>query len=110
MTDSEAYAASWVKTGVMATARWNGEVIAESDDTKVVEGNQYFPPESVRTEFLRPSATTSHCPWKGEASYYTLRVNDQENEDAAWFYPAPKDAAAEIKDHVAFWRGVEVSA
>ena len=93
----------------MATARWNGEVIAESDDTKVVEGNQYFPPESVRSEFLIPSDMHSTCPWKGEANYYTLRVNGQENEAAAWYYPTPKDAAAEIKDHVAFWKGVEVS-
>jgi uncharacterized protein (DUF427 family) len=109
MTDSEARTWPEAQTGPMATARWNGEVIAESDDTKVVEGNQYFPPESVRTEFLTPSDMHSTCPWKGEASYYTLRVNGQENEDAAWYYPAPKDAAAEIKDHVAFWKGVEVS-
>jgi uncharacterized protein (DUF427 family) len=98
-----------VKTGRMATARWNGEVIAESDETVVVEGNQYFPPSSVRTEFLTPSDMRSTCPWKGEASYYTLNVNGAENPDAAWYYPAPKDAAAEIKDHVAFWHGVEVT-
>jgi uncharacterized protein (DUF427 family) len=110
MTDSEAHGAEWVNTGGMATARWNGEVIAESDETVVVEGNQYFPPSSVRTEFLTPSETHTTCPWKGRASYYTLRVNGAENEDAAWYYPAPKDAAAEIKDHVAFWRGVEVTA
>lgn len=109
MTDSEAHTADRVNTGRMATARWNGEIIAESDETIVVEGNQYFPASSVRTEFLAPSDTRSICPWKGEASYYTLRVNDSENEDAAWYYPAPKDAAAEIKDHVAFWRGVEVT-
>jgi uncharacterized protein (DUF427 family) len=93
----------------MATARWNGEVIADSDDTKEVEGNQYFPPESVREEFLEPTDTTSTCPWKGKASYYTLRVNGDENPDAAWYYPSPKNAAAEIKDHVAFWNGVEVT-
>jgi uncharacterized protein (DUF427 family) len=93
----------------MATARWNGEVIADSDDTKEVEGNQYFPPESVRQEFLEPTDTTSTCPWKGTASYYTLRVNGDENPDAAWYYPSPKNAAAEIKDHVAFWNGVEVT-
>ena len=93
----------------MATARWNGEVIAESDDTQEVEGNQYFPPESVRQEFLEPTDTTSTCPWKGKASYYTLRVNGDENPDAAWHYPSPKNAAAEIKDHVAFWNGVEVT-
>lgn len=110
MTDSEAATGGEAQTGGMATARWNGEVIAESDDTKVVEGNQYFPPGSVRAEFLAESDTHSTCPWKGEASYYTLRVNGEENVDAAWYYPAPKEAAAEIKDHVAFWRGVEVTA
>lgn len=93
----------------MATARWNGEVIAESDDTKEVEGNQYFPLESVRREYLEPTGTTSTCPWKGKASYYTLRVNGDENPDAAWLYPSPKSAAAEIKGHVAFWNGVEVT-
>lgn len=93
----------------MATARWNGEVIAESDDTKEVEGNQYFPPESVHREFLEPTDTTSTCPWKGKASYYTLRVKGDENPDAAWLYPSPKNAAAEIKNHVAFWNGVEVT-
>ncbi len=93
----------------MTTARWNGEIIARSDDTTIVEGNHYFPAASVRSEFLSPSDTTSHCPWKGDASYYTLRVNGAENPDAAWSYPQPKDAAKEIKDHVAFWRGVEVT-
>ncbi|GAB3912394.1 DUF427 domain-containing protein [Kibdelosporangium lantanae] len=97
------------QTGVMATARWNGAVIAESDNTVVVEGNHYFPIDSVQQQYLQPSETTSVCPWKGTASYYTLRVEDQENTDAAWYYPAPKDAAAEIKDHVAFWRGVDVT-
>jgi uncharacterized protein (DUF427 family) len=93
----------------MTTATWNGETIAESDDTKVVEGNHYFPPESVRQDFLSASPTTSVCPWKGTASYYSLTVDGKENTDAAWYYPAPKDAAAEIKDHVAFWRGVEIT-
>jgi uncharacterized protein (DUF427 family) len=93
----------------MATARWNGEIIAESDQTTIVEGNHYFPAESVRQDYLRPSDTHSTCPWKGEASYYTLDVNGQQNQDAAWYYPQPKDAAAEIKDHVAFWKGVEVT-
>ncbi len=92
----------------MATATWNGEIIAESDDTKIVEGNHYFPIDSVHQQFLRPSATTSVCPWKGTASYYSLTVDGADNDDAAWYYPAPKDAAAEIKDHVAFWRGVVV--
>ena len=94
----------------MAVATWNGRVIAESDDTVVVEGNHYFPPESVNRTYLVASDTQSTCPWKGEASYYSLRVDGQENRDAAWYYPQPKDAAAEIKDRVAFWRGVEVSA
>ncbi len=94
----------------MATAVWNGTVIAESDATEVVEGNHYFPPDSLRRELLVPSTMTSTCPWKGEASYYSLRVDGQENADAAWYYPAPKDAAAQIKDHVAFWKGVEVTA
>ena len=93
----------------MAIARWNGEVIAESEDTTVVEGNHYFPIDSVRREFLRPSDTHTVCPWKGTASYYTLAVNGSENADAAWYYPEPKRAATQIKDHVAFWRGVEIS-
>lgn len=93
----------------MATARWNGEVIADSDDIVVVEGNRYFPRESVRDEFLADSDTHTTCPWKGTASYYSLRVGGQENADAAWYYPEPKDAAAEIAGRVAFWRGVEVT-
>ena len=93
----------------MPTARWNGEIIAESDDTTIVEGNHYFPMTSVRREFLRPSETTSVCPWKGTASYYTLKVNGLQNEDAAWYYPEPKRAAVQIKDRIAFWRGVEVT-
>ncbi|QFZ23771.1 DUF427 domain-containing protein [Saccharothrix syringae] len=93
----------------MAIARWNGEVIAESEKTEIVEGNHYFPVESVHEQFLRPSETTSVCPWKGTANYYTLSVNGQENPDAAWYYAEPKEAAANIRGHVAFWRGVEVS-
>jgi uncharacterized protein (DUF427 family) len=89
-------------------ARWNGTIIAESDATVVVEGNHYFPPDSLSRELLVDSSTTSVCPWKGTASYYTLSVNGEENPDAAWYYPQPKDAAAEIKDHVAFWRGVTI--
>lgn len=89
-------------------AEWNGEVIADSDKTVVIEGNHYFPPGSVREELLEPSSTTTVCPWKGTASYYNLVVGGKENRDAAWYYPSPKDAAAEIKDHVAFWRGVNV--
>ncbi len=90
-------------------ATWNGATIAESDQTVVVEDNHYFPPDSVNAEFLRTSDTHTICPWKGEASYKTIEVAGQSNPDAAWYYPDPKDAAAEIKDHFAFWRGVEVS-
>jgi uncharacterized protein (DUF427 family) len=89
-------------------ARWNDTVIAESDATVVVEGNHYFPPDSITRDVLVESSTTTVCPWKGTASYYTLSVNGKENPDAAWSYPQPKDAAAEIKDHVAFWRGVTI--
>ncbi len=94
----------------MAKAVWNGTVLAESDDTVVVEGNHYFPPESIVREHFSPSDTHTVCPWKGTASYYTVTVNGEENPDAAWYYPSPKDAAAEIADRVAFWKGVEVSA
>ncbi len=89
-------------------AVWKGETIAASSNTVVVEGNHYFPPESVSMKHLKSSTKTTVCPWKGTASYYSVVVGDDENRDAAWFYPAPKDAAAEIKDHIAFWRGVEV--
>ncbi len=91
-------------------AIWNGTVVAESDNTVVVEGNHYFPPDSVRAELLEPSEKTTHCPWKGDASYRSIVVDGERNSDAAWHYPEPKDAAAEIKDHVAFWNGVEVTA
>jgi uncharacterized protein (DUF427 family) len=90
-------------------AVWNNQVIAESDDTVVVEGNHYFPPEAIHTEFFKPSATTSVCPWKGTASYYTLEVAGRQNPDAAWYYPATKEAADHIKGRIAFWKGVEVS-
>ena len=89
-------------------AVWNGEVIAESDSTIVIEGNHYFPPQAVRHEYLKPSETHTTCPWKGLASYYSIEVGGERNKDAAWFYPAPKQAADEIKDYVAFWRGVDV--
>ena len=92
----------------MVEARWNGRVIASSDDTVVIEGNHYFPPDAVDADVLRPSATTTGCPWKGTASYYSLLVDGQENRDAAWTYPEPKDAAAQIKGRIAFWKGVEV--
>ena len=89
-------------------AIWNGAVLAQSGETVVVEGNHYFPADSVDRQYVRDSATTSFCPWKGTASYYTVVVDGQENADAAWYYPAPKEAAAQIKDHVAFWKGVTV--
>jgi uncharacterized protein (DUF427 family) len=92
----------------MPKAIWNGTVIAESDTYEVVEGNVYFPPASVKRELLKPSATHTVCPWKGTASYYTLAVDGKENTDAAWYYPEPKPEAANVKDHVAFWRGVTV--
>ena len=90
-------------------ATWNGATIAQSDDTVVVEGNHYFPVGSVREDVLRSSATHTTCPWKGEASYYSIEVDGRTNQDAAWFYPEPKDAASEIRDRVAFWKGVEVT-
>jgi len=92
----------------MAKATWNAAVIAESDTYEVVEGNVYFPPGAVRREHLRPSETHTVCGWKGTASYYTVVVDGQENVDAAWYYPEPKDAAKNIAGHVAFWKGVVV--
>ena len=89
-------------------ATWNGATIAQSDDTVLVEGNHYFPISSVREDVLRTSAKHTTCPWKGEASYYSIEVDGRVNQDAAWFYPDPSAAAAEIRDRVAFWRGVEV--
>jgi len=88
---------------------WNGQVVAESDDIVEVEGNMYFPADSINKAFFKDSSTHTVCPWKGTASYYSLDVDGKENTDAAWYYPTPKDAAREIKDRVAFWRGVEVS-
>ena len=92
----------------MTTASWNGTVIAESDDIVTVEGNAYFPRAPVREDVLRPSDTHTVCPWKGTASYFSLEVDGQTNRDAVWYYPEPKDAAKEITDRVAFWKGVEV--
>ena len=89
-------------------ATWNKTVIAQSDDTVVVEGNHYFPPESVNREYLQSSNTHTRCPWKGDASYYNLVIDGETNKDAAWYYPEPKDAAAAIKNRIAFWRGVKV--
>ena len=90
-------------------ATWHGTVLAESDRTVVVEGNHYFPVEDVRLDLLEDSGTHTTCPWKGEASYYTVVVDGARNVDAAWYYPAPFDAAQEIAGRVAFWRGVEVA-
>jgi uncharacterized protein (DUF427 family) len=92
----------------MTTASWNGAVIAQSDDTVVVEGNHYFPRDAVDAKFLEGSATTTVCPWKGTAHYHSVVANGKTNTDAAWYYPEPKDAAREIKDRIAFWKGVEV--
>ncbi len=89
-------------------AIWNGEVLAESNQTVVVEGNHYFPVASLQRDFFLPSNTHSVCVWKGKASYYSVKVNDETNTDAAWYYPDPKPEALLIKDHVAFWRGVKV--
>jgi uncharacterized protein (DUF427 family) len=94
----------------MPKATWKGAVIAEApqDGVQVVEGNVYFPPDAVRREHVRDSATHTVCPWKGTASYYDVVVDGETNRDAAWYYPEPKDAAAGIRDHVAFWKGVQV--
>lgn len=89
-------------------ATWNEQVIAESSDTIVVENNHYFPADSVRREFFKDSDTHTTCGWKGVASYYSLVVDGRENCDAAWYYPEPKPAAAEIKDRIAFWKGVKI--
>ena len=92
----------------MPKAIWNGVVLAESDRCEVVEGNRYFPPDAVKREYFKPSATHTTCPWKGVASYYDVVVDGETNRDAAWYYPEPKEAARNIKGYVAFWRGVKV--
>ena len=92
----------------MATATWHETTLAESGHTEQVEGNEYFPADSLHREFFEPSTHTSVCPWKGTAHYYHVVVNGQRNENAAWYYPSPKPAASNIKDHVAFWKGVKV--
>jgi uncharacterized protein (DUF427 family) len=94
----------------MAKAIWNGAVLAESDQTEMVEGNHYFPPDAIKHEFFQESSHRTTCPWKGVASYYTIEVEGQKNENAAWYYPTPKAAANNIKNYVAFWRGVQVLA
>ncbi|HEY9791952.1 MAG TPA: DUF427 domain-containing protein [Candidatus Obscuribacterales bacterium] len=92
----------------MAKAIWQGVVIAESNNTKEIEGNLYFPPQSLKQEYFQSSKTTSVCSWKGTAHYYDIKVGDEINHDAAWTYRQPKDAARHIAEYVAFWRGVEV--
>ncbi len=90
-------------------AIWNGAILAQSDDTIVVEGNHYFPSDSVHSEYFKPSSSTSVCPWKGRASYYHIHVGGKTNEDAAWYYPEPKEKAEMIKNRLAFWKGVEIT-
>ena len=90
------------------TASWNGKIIARSDDTVVVEGNHYFPAADVDCAVLVPSKTSTHCPWKGDASYHSIAVDGATNQDAAWYYPAPKEAASHIAGRIAFWKGVQV--
>jgi uncharacterized protein (DUF427 family) len=94
----------------MVVARWNGAVLAESERTEVVEGNHYFPPEAVKRQHFRDSATHTQCSWKGTASYFDIVVGDQVNKDAAWYYPTPLPAAKQIAGYVAFWKGVRVEA
>ena len=90
-------------------ATWNGEIIAESNDTIVIEGNHYFPPETINKDFFKSSETHTTCPWKGLASYYNVEVNGETNKDAAWYYPEISELAKGIKGYVAFWHGVEVT-
>jgi uncharacterized protein (DUF427 family) len=89
-------------------AVWNNTVIAESDSTIVIEGNHYFPPESIKKEFFQESNTHTQCSWKGTASYYTVKINGKDNRDSAWYYPEPSEAATRIKGYIAFWKGVEL--
>lgn len=89
-------------------AVWNNQVLAESNDTIVVEGNHYFPPDTIKKEYFQQSTQHTTCPWKGEASYYSVKVDGETNENAAWYYPDPKEAAENIKGYIAFWNGVEV--
>ncbi len=93
----------------MMRAMWNGVILAESDRTVVVEGNHYFPADSIKNEYFRKSQTHTTCPWKGEASYYDIVIEDKVNKDAAWYYPDPSEAAKQIRDCVAFWKGVQVT-
>jgi uncharacterized protein (DUF427 family) len=99
---------SLIKKTKTMKAIWNDQVIAESDKTVIIEGNHYFPPESIKKEFFEDSSTHTTCPWKGQASYYSLKVDGKENSDAAWDYPNTSELAKGIKGHIAFWKGVEV--
>lgn len=92
----------------MPKAIWNGAILAESDKCEVVEGNYYFPPDSINQEYFQDSDTHTTCSWKGQASYYTISVDGKENKDAAWYYPTPKEKANNIKGYIAFWKGVKV--
>ncbi|MFB2938149.1 DUF427 domain-containing protein [Aerosakkonemataceae cyanobacterium BLCC-F154] len=94
----------------MAKAVWNGAILAESDRTEVVEGNHYFPPDTINKEYFKESSTHTTCSWKGVASYYTIEVDGQQNKDAAWYYPQTKDAAKKIQGYIGFWKGVKVQA
>lgn len=94
----------------MSKATWNGAVLAESNDTIVVEGNNYFPPDSINKEYFKESNKNSFCPWKGSANYYDIEVNGEVNKDAAWYYPEAKEKAKHFENYVAFWRGVKVEA
>lgn len=94
----------------MAKAIWNGTILAESDRTEVVEGNHYFPPDTIHQEYFKDSSTHTTCPWKGVASYYSIEVDGQVNKDAAWYYPDAKEKAKNIEGYIAFWRGVKVEA
>ena len=93
---------------IMPKAVWNGTVLAESDRTEVVEGNHYFPIDSIKKEYFKESSTHTSCPWKGQASYYSVEVDGQVNKDAAWYYPSTKEKAKNIEGYVAFWKGVKV--
>jgi uncharacterized protein (DUF427 family) len=102
---------AWQKINAKTTMKavWNNQIIAESDQTIVIENNHYFPKDSVKAEYLEPTDIHTTCAWKGVASYFSLVVDGKENQDAAWYYPNPKPAAAEIKDYIAFWKGVKVT-
>lgn len=99
-----------IERKLMPKAVWNGAVLAESEQTEIVEGNHYFPPDALKSEYFQDSSTHTTCPWKGVASYYSIVVDGQTNKDAAWYYPTPKDTAKNIAGYIAFWKGVKVEA